>query len=173
MCTHLLLTHLCVVSIQNLGAPIMAARGQRYPGIHQLGWTGQQHGPKGLCTRSQWYPGQIQHGSHTFTPDVGATVLGVAGVVTSLFHRRSLLRAAKKELFTKDEAQKVEKVENFEISRQVGVLKSVGFFDPLGIATSDLASFFHQQLVFFVSNVSFVLFDSPQWIRVVFPPPKV
>ena len=33
----------------------------------------------------------------------------------------------------------VEQVENFEISRQVGVLKSVGFFDPLGIATSDWA----------------------------------
>ena len=159
--------HFQVVSIQNLGAPSIMAALQRYPGIHQLGWTTecsgrylpcQQH-CKGLCTRSQWYlPGQIQHGNTLCTPDVGATVLGVAGiVVTSLFHRRSLMRAAKKELFTKDEAQKVEKVENFEISRQVGVLKSVGFFDPLGIATSDLASFFQEQLVFLLMFLSFFL----------------
>eukprot|EP00434_Breviolum_minutum_P012788 symbB.v1.2.011270.t1/scaffold753.1/size277516/6 len=111
---------------------------QHYPGIHRLtpDWSGrylpgQQH--------SRWYfPGPIQHGSTLCTPDVGASLFGVAGV-SSLLHRRSLrARAAKKELFTKDEAQQVEQVENFEISRQVGVLKSVGFFDPLGIATSDL-----------------------------------
>ena len=112
---------------------------QHYPGIHRLTteWSGrylpgQQH--------SRWYfPGPIQHGSTLCTPDVGASLFGVAGVF-SLLRRRSLrARAAKKELFTKDEAQQVEQVENFEISRQVGVLKSVGFFDPLGIATSDWA----------------------------------
>ena len=45
--------------------------------------------------------------------------------------------ASKQKLFTKDAPVAPSCAETFEVSRQVGVLKSFGFFDPLGISTSD------------------------------------
>ena len=75
---------------------------------------------------------------------------GVASIFLSpavIFRGKSKMTAmtarasTKKELFTKDAPAKAPSCSasaSFDISRQVGVLKSFGFFDPLGIATSDL-----------------------------------
>ena len=46
--------------------------------------------------------------------------------------------ASNKQLFTKDAPVLQEVSETFDVSKQIGVQKSFGLFDPLGIATSEL-----------------------------------
>lgn len=112
------------------GAMRPIGNGQVRPRANQVSWANQ--GP---------VPPERPYLSHL------VRLVSLAGLASPIFlspifrgkSKKTGCASTKKKLFTKDAPVEVPNCSaSFDVSRQVGVLKSFGFFDPLGISTSDL-----------------------------------
>lgn len=111
------------------GAMRPIGNGQVRPQAHQVSWAN---------------PGPVPPERPYLSP-----LVNLAGLASPIFlspavifrgkSKKTARASTKKKLFTKDAPAEAPSCSaSFDVSKQVGVLKSFGFFDPLGIATSDV-----------------------------------